>query len=196
MYPLVAKKFKDIAEEFRKRMLNPEAQKTLFTVIVDECHYAPTKTAIPFLHDEEVMNLPNVVFLLVSATPYNVLSNTSTVVKSLTNQAEVERVIDWYGIVKEDPIQDTYIGFEYYARSTVFTVDETRNELHVTFGQVKKSLSFILKEYAQYEAFLEDLNNSLGEFVSTERVLYRSLFNWDYGNRKVKVSSRLREVTV
>eukprot|EP01040_Poterioochromonas_malhamensis_P013675 gene13675-15072_t len=181
LYPL-AKRNKDIAEEFKRRMLDPETRNTLFIVIVDECHFAPKRSAIPFIHDEEVINLPNVVFVLVSATPYNVLSSTSTVVKSFPHQTEVERVIDWYGIVKEDPIQDTYIGFEYYARSTVFTVDEDRNELHLSFGQTshRKKFAFMSKEYAEYQAFCEDLNHSLQEIC-------RPLFKWD--GEKVKVAS-------
>ncbi|GBG35118.1 GREB1-like protein, partial [Hondaea fermentalgiana] len=95
----VMKKHREWMEEEAK---NP---KTLFVIIADECHFAPTKDGA---HDW-LLNNPknpalsgeNVLRLLVSATPQNVLSQTSRVADSNIvrwfKPASMYRSMDYYG---------------------------------------------------------------------------------------------------
>ncbi|KAL3904301.1 MAG: hypothetical protein SGPRY_011340 [Prymnesium sp.] len=55
---------------------------TLFIIIADECHYAPTRGGAQdkYINDELMLKKLNVVVLLISATPFNCLTKTSRIV--------------------------------------------------------------------------------------------------------------------
>jgi hypothetical protein len=83
----------------------------LYVVIVDECHFAPSSTAIPFLHNEIVMSCKNFVALMVSATPYNCVSEYSRIPKG--------NIIEWSEQINPED-RPNYIGCEHYFRSVAF----------------------------------------------------------------------------
>ncbi|GBG30758.1 GREB1-like protein [Hondaea fermentalgiana] len=82
----------------KEEVKNP---KTLFVIIADECHFAPTKDgAHDWLLNNPALNGENVLRLLVSATPQNVLSKASRVANSNIvrwfKPASMYRSMDYY----------------------------------------------------------------------------------------------------
>jgi hypothetical protein len=66
-------------DQFKKKVIsNPE---TLFLMVVDECHWGCNLSGIhnTMVNDEELSQKENLFTLLVSATPYNVLSDKSRI---------------------------------------------------------------------------------------------------------------------
>jgi hypothetical protein len=137
-----------VVKSFKHKIEKSDLSKDLFAVIVDECHFGPTATYLPFLHDNDLRMRTNVLFLFVSATPYNVLSTQSRIPEG--------NVIDW---MKETNASDIYVGFEYYVRSLGFTLSQG---LQLTVND--KALIFSSdKEYANYSAVAADTT----EFLKT-----------------------------
>jgi hypothetical protein len=85
----------------------------LYVFVVDECHYAPSTSAIPALHDADVRARNNVVVVLVSATPYNCISTRSRI--------PADNIVEWSSLVDLHATPN-YIGFEHYFRSIAFTL--------------------------------------------------------------------------
>ena len=83
-----------------------QEQDTLFLVVHDEAHYEatrdPTKkkeTAVnTFMNSEIILKSKNVVTLLVSATPYNLVSTNSRIPK--------DNIIDWMTSDREEDKDD------------------------------------------------------------------------------------------
>jgi hypothetical protein len=183
-----------IKEIYSKIMKN---ENTLFVLIVDECHFAPTLPTIPLLHDGEygIGDRKNVIKLLVSATPFNVLSEHSKVlIKDITDDDVPEtmrhksRVVDWKtelnNVVKQPlssslssssssnssisdsetraRLKDTYIGFEYYARSIGFSCEKGDIDIYPIGnenGATKATIPIHSnKEYASFNALCDDIN--------------------------------------
>lgn len=94
---------------------------TLYLIVVDECHFAPTANAIPFIFDQRVLNMKNIVMLFVSATPFNLLSESSRFDRDETcgslSVVNWRKVINEKGKEKDLKSADTYIGLEYYSKS-------------------------------------------------------------------------------
>jgi hypothetical protein len=88
----------------------------LYVFVVDECHYAPSTSAIPALHDADVRALSNVVVVLVSATPYNCISTRSRI--------PADNIVEWSSLVDRHATPN-YIGFEHYFRSITFALPAT-----------------------------------------------------------------------
>jgi hypothetical protein len=66
-------------DQFKKKVIsNPE---TLFLMVVDECHWGCNQSGIhnTMVNDDELAQKENLFTLLVSATPYNVLSDKSRI---------------------------------------------------------------------------------------------------------------------
>lgn len=112
LYPVSrgGKDNKKLMEDKIKLIL--ENEELLFILIVDECHYGPTMKGIPMLQHPQLQELNNFLAILVSATPYNVLSLNSRI-------KEDNRVV-WGDALSSSEQVTTYVGFEYYARSIAF----------------------------------------------------------------------------
>ena len=97
-----------------------QEQDTLFLVVHDEAHYEATrdptkktKTAVnTFINSEIVLKSKNVVTLLVSATPYNLVSTNSRIPE--------DNIIDWMTSDREED-KDDYFGLARYAQNTLQT---------------------------------------------------------------------------
>lgn len=135
-----------------------ERQNELFVLIVDECHYAPTKEAIPIMHDKSVLDKENFLVILISATPYNCLSKNATV--------HEHNVIHWFEddlrsttdnniescrTIIEPGIKSSYIGFEYYFRSVAFRIDFTGHLFDI---------DFTWREFADFESLAAIIESS------------------------------------
>jgi hypothetical protein len=88
----------------------------LYVVIVDECHFAPSSTAVPLLHNPAVRGCKNFVALMVSATPYNCLSTYSRIPE--------DNIIEWSQHV-DLATRPNYIGCEHYFRSVALRLPDT-----------------------------------------------------------------------
>ncbi|GBG34091.1 GREB1-like protein [Hondaea fermentalgiana] len=91
------------AMDAHREWMEEEAKnlKTLFVIIADECHFAPTKDgAHDWLLNNPALDGENVLRLLVSATPQNVLSKTSRVANTnivhWSKPASMYRSMDYY----------------------------------------------------------------------------------------------------
>ncbi|GBG35105.1 GREB1-like protein, partial [Hondaea fermentalgiana] len=91
------------AMDAHRKWMEEEAKnpKTLFVIIADDCHFAPTKDgAHDWLLNNPALSGENVLRLLVSATPQNVLSETSRVADSNIvrwfKPASMYRSMDYY----------------------------------------------------------------------------------------------------
>ncbi|GBG34092.1 GREB1-like protein [Hondaea fermentalgiana] len=83
--------------------------KTLFVIIADDCHFAPTKDgAHDWLLNNPALSGENVLRLLVSATPQNVLSETSRIADS--------NIVQWF---KPAPM---YRSLDYYVETATWAV--------------------------------------------------------------------------
>eukprot|EP01039_Chlorochromonas_danica_P006567 gene6567-7250_t len=148
-------------EKFKTEILeNPD---TLFVIIVDECHFAPTVGAIDLLHDPEINENKhkNILTLLVSATPFNTLSKTSRISR--------ENVINWSDIIHAD-LPDSYVGFEYFARTLAFVpCVQPKVNISISIGEEEESHHVFslpnhdIKEYFGYKALTDELNIKLQE---------------------------------
>jgi hypothetical protein len=85
---------------------------TLFLLIHDEAHYEATKGGAvdKFINSPDVLESDNVVTLLVSATPYNLVSNDSRIPE--------DNVVDWMKD-KAEGDADTYFGLAKYVHRTL-----------------------------------------------------------------------------
>jgi hypothetical protein len=101
---------------------------TLFLLIHDEAHYEATKDGAVdgFINSRAVLESDNVVTLLVSATPYNLVSNDSRIPE--------DNVVDWW---MKDPSStnleaegdaDTYFGLAKYVNRTLTMQDKLDSE--------------------------------------------------------------------
>ncbi len=107
-YPFSSASSVERMKNFELKILDKSNSKVLYVLIVDECHYSPTQNAIPLLHNSELHDRLNFVVLMVSATPYNCLSDQSRV--------PANNIIEW-GQKMDRP---NYIGFEHYFRSATY----------------------------------------------------------------------------
>jgi hypothetical protein len=144
IYPYTGnKKESKIVQDFEDSIASSDKNDSLFAIIVDECHYGPTANFLPLLH-KQTPEWTNVLTLLVSATPYNVLSNLSKI-------PEKPNVVDWMDVIKD--AGDTYVGFEYYMRSLGFTCYRDL-ELRINDKILVLSPS---KEYTKFSVVAQDI---------------------------------------
>ncbi|GBG30820.1 GREB1-like protein [Hondaea fermentalgiana] len=92
--------------------------RTLLVIIADECHYAPTKNgAHDWLLNNKHLNGKNVLRLLVSATPQNVLTNKSRIAP--------QNVVCWHRDAS------LYRSMDYYVETATWAVPEDIHPLRL-----------------------------------------------------------------
>eukprot|EP01031_Cornospumella_fuschlensis_P024155 gene24155-29217_t len=155
--------------------------KTLYVLVVDECHYGPTTIGISLLHDEDLRDCSNFLKLLVSATPFNCMSNQSSI--------EDRNIVEWGEVLKDANHSTTYVGFEYYARSmafrlltsfSLFLTVENGDRQHL--GQEKPvDINFGDREFATFSSFCEAVNEvltpSMTQLASNQKIRLTLNFN-------------------
>ncbi len=109
MYPFTRKKEAAKFTDFVDDVCCAEKSRTLVVVIVDECHYSPTKESIPFLHDPRLHAAENFIAVMVSATPFNCLSTQSCIPK--------ENIITWGEVAAKKGGGAGYVSFGFYCNS-------------------------------------------------------------------------------
>ena len=151
------------SEKLRQSVLDASNKDTLYVLVVDECHFAPTAptlpknagekgkpAAIPLLHEPEMRGKKNFVVLLISATPYNCLSTNSSIPEN--------NIVDWsttmLGLSTARP---NYVGFEYYFRSIAFSIPQ------VALAAIRVGNVIVNMEALGYQEF--------GEFSHFAKVL-------------------------
>lgn len=98
-------------QKFRQQIVNSENKKRLFITIADECHWGPVQGKVhdKMLNDytispdadDDLLQQENYIALLVSATPYNVLTEDS-------------HLPERYLVVKEDELAASSQGLQLF----------------------------------------------------------------------------------
>ena len=119
-------KFRTDALFERDKLLDKDCKEAsvLFVLIADECHWGPTIKGKhdTFLNDLALVEAPNVLMLLVSATPYNVLTSCSRLDQS--------NVVRWF----EDPDEAT--EYRAVARAEPVTFAFTHRKTNLSFRRI------------------------------------------------------------
>eukprot|EP01034_Spumella_vulgaris_P030427 gene30427-37640_t len=123
LYPKTSEA-ESICDRFCAKAVDAANQKTLYVLIVDECHYAPKLTSIKSLHGD-VNHSPNFISLLVSATPFNCLSERSRI--------QLKNIVDWSEVMENSDERPHYVGIEHYFRSVAFRIG-TSNSFELSVG--------------------------------------------------------------
>ena len=99
----------------------------LYVMIADECHWGPTLDGAHnrYINDEELVGACNLLLLLVSATPYNVLTHNSRVDQKLDEAGE-SNVVRWFQ--SGEKAETEYRSMEYYLDTVAFEVPPNRRE--------------------------------------------------------------------
>ena len=173
------------SERFQQSILNND--ETLHVLVVDECHYAPTNTAIPILHAMDIRAKKNFVVLLVSATPYNCLSTNSSIPSN--------NIVDWSGTVSEI-VRPNYVGFEHYFRSTAFRVPaEILKGIKVNNVHHVKLESLEHQEFGEFKHFAHVIADLIAAFKISCKFGEdkKFLLSLDKGVEIVEVSDLVKE---
>jgi hypothetical protein len=109
----------------------------LFLLIHDECHYEATPTGAPnaFLNNDTVLKAENVLMLLVSATPYNLVT--------LDSRIPPKNVVNWMRNETETG-NGEYFGLVQYADRSVRRYKDIKNSgiSAITTGYIAKDEGF------------------------------------------------------
>ena len=150
LYPLVGNGVK-IMDTLESEILNESNNGVLYVLIVDECHYAPSQTAIPILHHPEIQGRKNFLALMVSATPYSCLSDKSRVPR--------DNIIEWSQNIDKDD-RPNYIGFEHYFRTSTCRLASW--DLQISVGDDSVTLFLPqFREFADFEMLAEVITTKL-----------------------------------
>ena len=93
----------------------------LYVMIADECHWGPTFGGAHsrYINDKELMLAPNLLLLLVSATPYNVLTCNSRV-NQQPDEAGAGNVVRWFQ--SGEKAETEYRSMDFYLDTVAFEV--------------------------------------------------------------------------
>eukprot|EP01036_Dinobryon_divergens_P034636 gene34636-44775_t len=151
------------SERLRQSVLDASNKDTLYVLVVDECHFAPTAGAIPLLHEPEMRARENFVVLLISATPYNCLSTDSSI--------HEYNIVDWSSSVSATT-RPNYVGFEHYFRSIAFSIPDA------ALADIRVSNVIVSLEALRHQEF--------GEFSHLAKVI-TDLLSKALGDKPYKV---------
>lgn len=148
LYPVVSENSKLKMQEMEEQLL--ANSRMLFVLVVDECHYAPTASAIPMLHKPALCSLSNFLVLLVSATPFNCITDRTRIAPD--NQ------VKWADVLANSQQRTTYVGFEYYARSIAFRCPDSSFLATVGDTDIKIDLHFGDREFADFDVLYTEMS--------------------------------------
>ena len=102
----------------------------LYVMIADECHWGPTMEGAhdTYVNDPELMAAPNLLLLLVSATPYNTLTSSSRVIQTPGES----NVVRWFADSTEKA-ETEYRSMQFYLDTIAFEVPLDRREAKLTY---------------------------------------------------------------
>jgi hypothetical protein len=146
---------------------------TLFLLIHDEAHYEATRTdkdnaVNTFINSETVLNSSNVLTLLVSATPYNLVSKNTRI--------PAQNVVDW---MKDEKDQDES---EYFGLKKFVENSSNPDPKSGYIGADEEFETLFQDKWRTYESTLRVTRNTGGKKDTTERKngFRRELLTNDY----------------
>eukprot|EP00953_Heterococcus_sp_UTEX-ZZ885_P011364 6577-Heterococcus_DN1.PRE.6 len=185
------------AKAFKRFKKKAESNKdVLFVIIADECHWGPTLQGAhdTFINDQQLCSCPNVVVLLVSATPYNCLTKCSRVKQSDTTADS--NVVKWFEHESMRGVS-LYRSLQYYFSTITFQAPLSRRKIKLSIGGGKTVMTTIEFELHHSKTITADDGTTIDNALYTEtgRMYVNTAELVEHINKMLKQSKTLKSVT-
>lgn len=150
---LVADDNSGLVDQIKAKLMCPGRPDELFVCVVDECHFASTKSKTSvhqLINDSELCQKQNFVVLMVSATPQNNLSSCTRIHEN--------NIVHWEETLRKNELRPHYLGLDFYFSSVAFYLGGSEEErtLYVQESNKSASMRILIPNYRLF-AQLGDL---------------------------------------